>query len=289
MLLFCNTVACTILRLPCKQHANFSIVREGFILKGSAIDNIEGLTYIECKIECFKNDRCKSINMEQHHGGMCQLNSKSTVEMAGGMNALVPKQNWTYTSTDYNEHLIGLNCQKQKPCRDGQICKDICHCPGYQCLPGLKSCIVAQTKGYKASGIYRISNSAFAAGWVTIKHRDRGNLTYHALYGKFEIGSESDGYRLTIGGYSGNAGDSLLYHNNMKFSTYDRDNDVSGRNCAEMYKSGWWYTRCHRSNLNGLYPTLPLKSSSQLWSYMSWYRLNGDYGTITYSEIKLRL
>eukprot|EP00794_Sanderia_malayensis_P020634 gene20634-22669_t len=269
MLLFCNTVACTILRLPCKQHANFSIVREGFILQGFAIDSIEGLTDIECKIECFKNDRCKSINMEQHHVGMCQLNSKSTVEMAGGMNALVPKQNWTYTSTDYNEHLIGLNCQKQKPCRDGQICKDICHCPGYQCLPGLTGKLLKMA--------------------VTIKHRNLGNLTYHALYGSFEIGSESDGYWLTIGGYSGNAGDSLTYHNNMKFSTYDRDNDLDDAgNCAERYEGAWWHAKCHFSNLNGLYPKLPLQYS-ETPKYMTWKSLRESYGEITYSEMKLRV
>eukprot|EP00794_Sanderia_malayensis_P019236 gene19236-21164_t len=276
MLLFCNTVACTILRLPCKQHANFSIVREGFILQGFAIDNIEGLTDIECKIECFKNDRCKSINKEQHQGGMCQLNSKSTVEMAGGMNALVPKQNWTYTSTDYNEHLIGLNCQKQKPCRDGQICKDICHCPG---------CIAAKAQGYKASA----APGRGAILRVTIKHRDRGNVAYHALYGKFEIGSESDGYRLTIGGYSGNAGDSLAYHNNMKFSTIDRDNDGHPNlNCAQVYNGGWWYNGCHYSNLNGLYPKVSLEYSD-LVKYMSWISLTGSFGKITYSEMKLRV
>ena len=45
------------------------------------------------------------------------------------------------------------------------------------------------------------------------------------------------GYRLHIGGYSGNAGDSMNYHNHngMKFSTRDRDNDKSSGNCAQAY------------------------------------------------------
>ena len=53
----------------------------------------------------------------------------------------------------------------------------------------------------------------------------------------------------------GDASDSLAYHNGMKFSTNDRDNDanVAGDSCAESWKGSWWYKNCYHSNLNGRY------------------------------------
>lgn len=51
-------------------------------------------------------------------------------------------------------------------------------------------------------------------------------------------------------------GDSLSYHNNMPFSTYNRDNDDrSGYNCAadSGLKGAWWFNNCWSSSLNGKY------------------------------------
>jgi len=78
--------------------------------------------------------------------------------------------------------------------------------------------------------------------------------TVHALYQDFQVASEDDNYRLTVGAYSGDAGDSLTYHSGSQFSTKDRDNDGnSGLNCAETYQGAWWYNSCYESNLNGVY------------------------------------
>ena len=60
------------------------------------------------------------------------------------------------------------------------------------------------------------------------------------------VEGEDQGYLLHIGGYRGNAGDSLAddsYSNNgMKFSTRDRENDQrSDKNCAQHWKGGWWW------------------------------------------------
>ncbi len=115
---------------------------------------------------------------------------------------------------------------------------------------------------------------------IDLKHRSSNNKVY-AYYNKFEIGNATDGYRLKIEEYSGNAGDSLAFHNGMEFSTQDK-----GRvNCANRFKGAWWYNKCHHSNLNGLYPP---STTSNDPKYMSWVKMGKDYGNIMFSEMKLR-
>lgn len=74
------------------------------------------------------------------------------------------------------------------------------------------------------------------------------------------VGAETEGYPLHVSGYTGDAGDALAMpasntpsHNGMKFSTFDRDNDVWEGSCAERYGGGWWYNKCQTANLNGVY------------------------------------
>lgn len=75
---------------------------------------------------------------------------------------------------------------------------------------------------------------------------DFDGIKKFARYEKFKVDSESNDFKLTVEKYSGNAGDSLLLHNNMKFSTKDRDNDKYGDyNCAGGWKGAWWYHSCY--------------------------------------------
>jgi len=85
-----------------------------------------------------------------------------------------------------------------------------------------------------------------------------GNSRY-AQYSSFSVGDSESKYTLSVSGYNGTAGDSLtenVYgsgHNGQQFSTRDQDNDAwSNDQCAQLYKGGWWYSFCHRANLNGL-------------------------------------
>ncbi|NWH97552.1 FCN1 protein, partial [Tichodroma muraria] len=89
---------------------------------------------------------------------------------------------------------------------------------------------------------------------LRIDLRDFENNYYFAKYASFRVLGESEKYRLVLGDFlGGNAGDSLLYHRDMPFSTTDQDNDMSSFNCATEYKGAWWYNDCHYSNLNGMY------------------------------------
>ncbi|XP_059204851.1 angiopoietin-related protein 6 [Centropristis striata] len=74
-----------------------------------------------------------------------------------------------------------------------------------------------------------------------------------AEYDSFHLEPESDWYRLRLGQYQGNAGDSLSWHNNKAFTTLDRDKDSYTGNCAHFQKGGWWYHMCAHSNLNGVW------------------------------------
>ena len=78
-----------------------------------------------------------------------------------------------------------------------------------------------------------------------------GNTRY-ANYSTFNVSDGSTEYILTVGGYSGTAGDSLVYHNGRRFTTRDNDND-NGGNCAQFFTGSWWYYNCLNSNLNGQY------------------------------------
>ncbi|GFS20345.1 angiopoietin-related protein 1-like [Elysia marginata] len=76
-----------------------------------------------------------------------------------------------------------------------------------------------------------------------------------AKYSTFNIKDESDSYRLHLGSYSGTVGEELgygmSYHNGQAFTTLDRDNDrFSSKNCAVLYRGGWWYDLCQNVNLN---------------------------------------
>lgn len=74
------------------------------------------------------------------------------------------------------------------------------------------------------------------------------NQERYARYDNFRIGSEYESYKLqSVGNFQGNAGNALKPHENAKFSTPDRNNELGGRSCASKLESGWWFIGgCYR-------------------------------------------
>lgn len=87
---------------------------------------------------------------------------------------------------------------------------------------------------------------------VEVGDYGHGNTRY-AKYSKFTLGDSESQYKLSVTGYSGTAGDSLVRHSGIGFSTYDRDNDRwDGVNCADHWANGgWWFHGCYDSHLTG--------------------------------------
>ena len=100
--------------------------------------------------------------------------------------------------------------------------------------------------------IHRLTASR--ASSLRVELEDWNGVRVYAKYGRFNIGDEEAKYRLKVSLFSGTAGDSLVGHNNMPFTTKDRDHDrYSSGNCAVTWTGAWWYLSCHSANLNGKY------------------------------------
>ena len=103
------------------------------------------------------------------------------------------------------------------------------------------------------SKLHRLANGSVSTE-LRVDMRDKDGNNAYANYSTFYIGGSTTDYTLHVSGYSGTAGDSLAYHNLMKFTTKDNDNDPRNwGNCAVYFTGAWWYNSCHHSNLNGRY------------------------------------
>jgi len=81
-----------------------------------------------------------------------------------------------------------------------------------------------------------------------------GHMWRSAEYTSFSLDDSSQFYTLHVSGYSGDAGDGLLYTgqnmvgylDGMKFSTYDQSNDQCGSgSCSQVNgNGGWWFNCC---------------------------------------------
>ncbi|XP_069838028.1 tenascin-N-like [Dendropsophus ebraccatus] len=109
-----------------------------------------------------------------------------------------------------------------------------------------------------------------------------GAESAYAVYRTFKVGSSRDRYKLTVDDYSGTAGDALKYHNGLKFTTWDKDNDLALTNCALSHRGAFWYRNCHLANPNGQYGD---NNHSQGVNWEPW---KGHEFSIPFIEMKMR-
>ena len=128
--------------------------------------------------------------------------------------------------------------------------------------------------------IHRLTTASSSHGrqiTLRIDLGDHEDNKRYAKYSTFQVADSSTNYRLTATGYSGDAGDSLSYHNGRIFTTKDHDGG-----CANQYKGAWWYSSCHYSNLNGIY------SSTAYGQGINWYHWKGYHYSLEFTEMKVR-
>ncbi|GAU92227.1 hypothetical protein RvY_04337 [Ramazzottius varieornatus] len=74
--------------------------------------------------------------------------------------------------------------------------------------------------------------------------------TVIATYGSFGIGTQDQGWPLSVGSYSGPVADDMSYSNGRVFYT----SDVPDPNqCAVHQRGGWWFNYCSYAFFNGRY------------------------------------
>ncbi|XP_078365442.1 uncharacterized protein LOC144649744 isoform X1 [Oculina patagonica] len=122
---------------------------------------------------------------------------------------------------------------------------------------------------------------------LRVELEDTSGNTAYAEYSFFGVASEGSKYKLSLGTYSGTAGDSLAYHRGSAFSTKDRDNDNwSSGSCVPKYgKAGWWFNSCVSADLNGLYHH---GKHSNVWEGVNWGSWKGDSYSAKRAEMKIK-
>jgi len=137
--------------------------------------------------------------------------------------------------------------------------------------------------------LYLLTNQDYVT--LRIDLEDFENNKRYAIYKTFRIENVKNKFRLSIGDYSGDAGDSMnpaasvngaQILNNMEFVTIDKDNV---RKCSKLHKGGWWYNSCHWANLNGL--NLKREHASYA-DGINWRTWREYHYSLKMSEMKIR-
>ncbi|KAK2162650.1 hypothetical protein LSH36_94g00051 [Paralvinella palmiformis] len=126
---------------------------------------------------------------------------------------------------------------------------------------------------------------------LRIEMTDWDRQTAYAEYDLFSVDDETDGYRIHVSGYRGDAGDSLVKHDGRQFSTKDVDNDTVdvefGGSCARRFHGAWWYYRCYQSSLNGKYYKRG-RIPDKRYDGVMWKSWRGSQVSLKKVEMKIR-
>ncbi|NXP15651.1 ANGP4 protein, partial [Thinocorus orbignyianus] len=144
-----------------------------------------------------------------------------------------------------------------------------------------------------AGGEYWLGNEAVhlltsqAPYTLRVELRDWEGGQVYAHYGKFQLGSERQLYRLSLQDYSGTAGQqSGLALQGTRFSTRDADNDNCLCKCAQMLSGGWWFDACGLSNLNGIY--YPARHNIRKLNGIRWHHFQGPSYSLKGTRMLIR-
>ena len=72
----------------------------------------------------------------------------------------------------------------------------------------------------------------------------------------------------------------------MQFSIKDQDSDQFKTSCAQRSKgAAWWYSSCHKSNLNGMYFNGQHASRAD---GVNWFTFRGKQYSLKRTEMKVK-
>ncbi|XP_076101022.1 ryncolin-2-like [Mytilus galloprovincialis] len=113
----------------------------------------------------------------------------------------------------------------------------------------------------------------------------------YAKYSTFKVGDAASKYTLTVGGFSGNAGDAFAarQHNGKKFSTPDQDNDIWPKNCAlweNRVGGGWWFSNCDHVCFTLSYANNKQGLTGE--ALIQWQTWSGSAYTLKYAVMMIR-
>ncbi|XP_060951299.1 ficolin-2-like [Limanda limanda] len=106
------------------------------------------------------------------------------------------------------------------------------------------------------NGVYRWGKEStpYAVGVIWHSWKNTYDFSVKSMVMKSHVSHVRSGAQVVLASLLFTVGgDSMSYHNGMKFSTFDKDQDTASHNCASSSMGGFWYNHCHHANPNGVY------------------------------------